>query len=152
MLMRARSLGLDESEIEIVLSLKSESAERIEFIGRLIVSANALTPAIDSGTVLLRQLPDVPLWTGNELSFEHRTIKRFRRPARNQQMVLAVFQEEGWPRRIDNPIPADEKCDAQLRLHDSIKSLNRNHILDPSPIRFRGDGTGTGVIWEIVVE
>jgi hypothetical protein len=37
---------------------------------------------------------------------------------------------------------------ADVRLHDTIKSLNEKL----SGIRFRSDGTGDGVIWEARVE
>jgi hypothetical protein len=31
--------------------------------------------------------------------------KRFKWPATNQELVLSTFQEEGWPARIDDPLP-----------------------------------------------
>jgi len=34
------------------------------------------------------------------------------------------------------------------RLHDTIKSLNRNQTKDV--LRFKGDGTGEGILWEFV--
>ena len=58
---------------------------------------------------------------------------------------VQVFQEENWPSRIDDPLPPNEVC-PKKKLHDTIKCLNRG--LKSSPLRFRGDGTGQGVIWE----
>lgn len=151
---KANENGANLETLVIVLTVKSVNSDVLEFNGRayvdLLLTQVDLREESESGNSKTQNID--PHWNGKELWFEDRAIKRFRRPARNQQTILAVFQEEGWPKRIDNPIPANEQCDAQSRLHDTIKSLNRNHIPDPSPIRFRGDGTGTGVIWEIVSE
>ena len=66
----------------------------------------------------------------------------------NQEAVLEVFQEEGWPRRIDDPLPPLAEQDPKYRLHFTIRRLNQSqeHCL----IRFFGDGTGEGVCWEFV--
>ena len=154
LLLRANSLGLEANEFEIVLTVTGSYGEELEFDGRLlldperIVNAAIVDERFISETKGENSRHSLPFWNGKELWFKDRVVKRFRRLAQNQQTVLAVFQEEGWPERIDNPIPANDICDAQSRLHDTIKSLNRNHIPDPSPLRFRGDGTGTGVVWE----
>jgi hypothetical protein len=75
-------------------------------------------------------------------------VKQYRVPSPNQEKVLAAFQEEGWPPHIDDPLPpvADESPKDHLR--DTIRSLNssqKNRVL-----RFRGDGTGQGILWELV--
>ena len=76
-------------------------------------------------------------------------VKEFRLPAANQETILMSFEEEGWPPRIDDPLPPGPDTDSKNRLHDTIKSLNRNqkHFL----LRFMGDGTGQGIRWERVV-
>jgi hypothetical protein len=61
---------------------------------------------------------------------------------------LSAFQEDGWPHRIDDPLPPLDDIEPKCRLHDSIKRLNRHH--KDRVIRFRGDGTGEGVCWEYV--
>jgi hypothetical protein len=63
-------------------------------------------------------------------------------------IVLCAFEEEGWPARIDDPLPPQQDQDSKRRLSDTIKCLNRkqSHHL----IHFRGDGTGEGVVWERV--
>lgn len=77
-------------------------------------------------------------------------IKHFKQPAPNQEVVLASFEEEGWPVRIDNPIsPSSERC-AQQCLHDTINSLNRYQ--KSRLIRFHGDGTGQGICWQLNLE
>ncbi len=94
--------------------------------------------------------PGVPTWDTQkrELRVDAVTVKRFKWPAANQESVLAVFEEEGWPPRIDDPLPPHPDQDSKRRLSDTIKCLNRkqaNHL-----IHFHGDGTGEGVTWELV--
>jgi hypothetical protein len=75
-------------------------------------------------------------------------VKRFRVPAENQELILAAFEEEGWPKHIDDPLPVRDGIDPQTRLHDAINRLNgrqTNRLLC-----FRGNGNGTGVLWELV--
>jgi hypothetical protein len=80
-----------------------------------------------------------------ELRYNGLLVKHFKVPAPNQEMILAAFEEEGWPPRIDDPLPPQFQLDCKRRLHDTINSLNRNH--KSSGIRFMGDGTGEGVRW-----
>lgn len=90
-----------------------------------------------------------PQWnaTRRELFLGGRIVKRFRVPARNQERILSVFEEEGWAEHIHDPLPATYDIDAPTRLHDAINRLNRCQI---NPLlRFRGDGRGTGVLWEL---
>lgn len=81
-----------------------------------------------------------------ELWFGPVLVKRFRFRSPNQEMVLLAFQEEGWPVRIDDPLPPVANLTTRQRLHDAIKNLNRNQA--HREIRFAGDGTGEGVRWE----
>ncbi|MCA9067957.1 MAG: hypothetical protein KDA84_03490, partial [Planctomycetaceae bacterium] len=67
-------------------------------------------------------------------------------PAINQETVLTAFEEEGWPARIDDPLPPHGNVNPRRRLHDTIKHLNKSQHIHL--ILFRGDGTGKGVIWE----
>lgn len=94
-------------------------------------------------------VPKVPRWdaTCRELCWGLTVVKRFRLPASNQVLVLAAFEEEGWPRHIDDPLPSPFDCDPQQRLHDTIKRLNR-HQVNPL-IRFRANGSGSGIFWEL---
>lgn len=91
-----------------------------------------------------------PYWDASrrELRFDGRCVKRLRRPAPNQVLVLAVFQEEGWPPQIHDPLPPDQRVNSRVRLRDTIASLNQGQT--PLVIRFSGDGTGEGVRWERV--
>jgi hypothetical protein len=83
------------------------------------------------------------LWFGGEI------IKQFRQPAPDQETILMGFEEEGWRRRIDDPLPGNGR-DPKARLHKAIGNLNRNQRR--RLIRFRGDGTGQGILWEPVEE
>lgn len=82
-----------------------------------------------------------------ELRFRHDVVKVFKLNSPNQATILAAFEEEGWPTRIDDPLPHHSEIDPKQRLHDTIKSLNRNQ--KRRLIRFRGDGTGQGIRWEL---
>lgn len=90
-----------------------------------------------------------PKWDGSrhELTVGDRLVKKFKLPSRNQETILAAFQEEGWPARIDDPLPPHPDIDPKRRLHDTIKGLNRNQ--KNRVIRFLGDGTGEAVTWEL---
>lgn len=89
----------------------------------------------------------IPLWDAQsrELRWEAHLIKQFKVPAPNQELILAVFEEEGWPVCIDDPLSPNPAQDCKERLHDTIKSLNRNQI--QAMIHFRGNGKGSGVRW-----
>ena len=56
-------------------------------------------------------------------------IKQLRVPAKCQETVLGVFEESGWPRCIDDPLPPCNGEDTRYRLHNTIKSLNGHHLL-----------------------
>ncbi len=92
-----------------------------------------------------------PTWDADrrELRFGGRVVKQFKWPAENQERILKSFQEEGWPHRIDDPIPPKPDQSQRQRLRDAISSLNRNQ--ESRLIRFRSDGSGRGVVWELVL-
>ena len=86
-----------------------------------------------------------PKWDAQrgELVFDGPVIRRVSNLATAMHVVtlLNVFEELGWPSRIDDPLPHGSDKE---RLRDAIKSLNWGL----SKIRIRADGTGTGIIWE----
>lgn len=82
------------------------------------------------------------------LSVGGRVVKQFRVPAGNQELILAALQELGWPPHLDDPLPPVPEVDAKQRLRDTISRLNgnqRNRL-----IRFHGDGSGSGLRWELL--
>lgn len=90
----------------------------------------------------------LPKWDRDrqELKVGTTLVKRFRVPAANQEAILAAFEEESWPARIDDPLPPHHEQSPKRRLQETIKSLNRNQ--KQGLIRFLGDGSGQGVRWE----
>jgi hypothetical protein len=110
----------------------------------------ATTPSTshrDSHTSSAASRP-VPHWDCDyrEIRYDNRVVKQFKLPSPNQEAILLAFQEEGWPPRIDDPLPPHPHCDPKQRLHDTIRSLNRNQRV--RLLRFKGDGTGQGILWE----
>ncbi len=83
------------------------------------------------------------------LTINGKVARKFRWAASNQEKILMAFQEEGWPTRIDDPLPSDSEICPKRRLHDTIKCLNHGQRCKGTWfVRFRGDGTGQGVLWE----
>ncbi|MBI1900417.1 MAG: hypothetical protein HYS13_04785 [Planctomycetia bacterium] len=72
-------------------------------------------------------------------------VKRFRRPAPNQERILARFEQLGWPERIDDPLPKAGEVVPTQRLHEAVKRLNGAQLR--RLLHFWGDGTGRGVCW-----
>jgi hypothetical protein len=110
------------------------------------------------GAELVRQLdaspqrlpsPGPPRWVGSrrQLWLGPLLVKEFRQPADCQERILAAFEEEGWPARIDDPLPPQSGSNPKQHLHDTITCLNRpqRHPL----LHFGGDGTGCGVCWRL---
>ncbi len=91
-----------------------------------------------------------PIWDPErrELRVGGVVVKQFKVPAANQEAILAAFEEEGWPIRVDDPLSPQPDQEPKTRLHHTINSLNRNqqHPL----VRFTGDGSGQGVRWSLV--
>ncbi|MCG8584087.1 MAG: hypothetical protein MI757_05185 [Pirellulales bacterium] len=91
-----------------------------------------------------------PAWRSEvaELSVGGVLVKRYRVPAPNQQTILSAFEEEGWPARIDDPLPLKPEREPRRTLHDTINSLNARQV--NTLVRFVGDGSGEGVQWELI--
>ena len=90
----------------------------------------------------------LPRWDAcrRVLSFDGCVVKRFRLPAGNQEAVLSAYEEEGWPPSIDDPLPHVPGQRPKERLHVTIRHLNARQ--ENRVLRFRGNGTGEGVLWE----
>jgi hypothetical protein len=72
------------------------------------------------------------------------TIREIKRPktAKNIVAILDAFQEEGWPYKVDDPLPGGPNG---VRLARAIRSLNDNL----RQIKFHGDGSGEGISWDV---
>jgi hypothetical protein len=117
-----------------------------EAASRTRITATAPTPIAGTGDCRMRQL--TPVWDNqrHQLRVGDKIVKQFKWLATNQELLLRAFQEEGWPARIDDPLPGKPGQTPKRRLHDTIKCLNRNQA--NRLLHFRGDGTGEGVVWE----
>jgi hypothetical protein len=88
-----------------------------------------------------------PRWDADRRSvwLGERELKRYRRPAPNQEQILAAFEEEGWPPRIDDPLEPGKLRDTLPDLNETIK----NEMIEQPSLRFEADGTGKGILWSI---
>lgn len=79
----------------------------------------------------------------------HLIVKHYQRPSLSQYKVLAAFEEQGWPARINDPLPSiNEMEQGQIRdeLRTTVLELNRAQY-GQTQIRFRIDETGHGILW-----
>jgi hypothetical protein len=92
----------------------------------------------------------LPCWDAQrrELRYKGLLVKQFKQPAESQEIILGAFEEEGWPPRIDDPLPPQRDQDPKRHLHVTITNLNRHQ--KHRVIRFAGDGTGRGICWEVL--
>jgi hypothetical protein len=129
-----RNLSLDRAALEI---------------GRKL---DMLTPATYDW--LLRELgeqgpaagaADYPAWDRDRrtLSFKGEVVRSIRSVtvAKHVTTILDAFENRGWPRRIDDPLPG--YADKQ-RLREAVANLN----VGLTGIRFYSDGSGKGIIWQ----
>jgi hypothetical protein len=95
-----------------------------EFARRLLAGANGKAESRGGGR---KGKPPRPRWVAEdgELWCQGECLKRFRNDAAGQRRLLDAFEEAGWPRRIENPLPRDRKRNRKRWLHDTIGDLNR---------------------------
>jgi len=88
-----------------------------------------------------------PRWDAGagELWWRGRMVKRLRVDAANQAAVLAAFEAQGWPGRIDDPLPAG--AGAKRRRWETVRVLNAR--LPAQSFRFRTAGRSAGIRWEV---
>lgn len=86
-----------------------------------------------------------PRWNADlgELKFGNSTT-RVRRSAKNVWKILSAFQEEGWPTRIDDPLPGGKQ---DTRLRETVRTLNAACSRKSLLLRFESDGSGEGICW-----
>jgi hypothetical protein len=83
------------------------------------------------------------------LKYGGKVVKGFHQKSSNQVLVLAAFQELGWPHHMDDPLVPVKGIDPKHRLRFTIWRLN-NHQ-ENRLIKFLGDGTGQGIRWKHVL-
>ena len=128
--------------------------EEVEWEARLPIAGMSVDQAHGAMEVVAR-LIDIaelkPRWDAEsrELWVGPYLVKRIKHyKISNQELVLVTFQELDWMRRVDDPLPPSD-IPQKRRLAETITALNSNHITREA-IRFRGDGTGKGIKWEIL--
>jgi hypothetical protein len=89
----------------------------------------------------------VPHWDAGrrQLWYRDQLVKWYRAPAASQETILATFEEDGWPPRIDDPLSRVDGHDPHERLHEAVKGLNRGQVV--RLLVFRRDGASQGVMW-----
>jgi hypothetical protein len=80
------------------------------------------------------------------LSWGRHVLKCFRQPSPNQELILAAAEEMAWPEWFDDPLPRVQGTNPKIRLHDTIKALNRHQ--ESHIVHFKGAGLGTRVGWD----
>lgn len=96
----------------------------------------------------------LPVWdaTNRELWFDREVVKQLARHADAQQVVLAHFQQAGWPEEVTNPFSGPWRK-AVRRLRDTVRSLNASTVLtlnaghDQPPLQFETRASGRRVAW-----
>jgi hypothetical protein len=107
-------------------------------------------PSVVPQAVAVPKSAHLPRWDTDDrtLYVGDLIVKEYRVRSPNQEAVLSAFQEEQWPHYIDDPLSPVPDQSPKQRLRDTVKRLNenqKNHL-----IRFRGDGTGERVRWELI--
>jgi hypothetical protein len=105
------------------------------------------SPPVERGGIYALSGQNLPNWDGElrVLTLCGLVVKRFQTPAESQELILTTFHEDGWPARIDDPLRGRQNHSSRDRLHDVVRSLNRNQR--EGRIRFSRDGKGLGVCW-----
>jgi len=115
-----------------------------------LVGLIAALPARKNGAASGKIACPKPRWHARQLWWNGFLVKKFRVPAPSQELILAAFEEDGWLKRIDDPLPRLRGSDASDRLGEAVRGLNRRQ---KNPyVLFERDGTGSGVIWDVPVE
>ncbi|MEI8211022.1 MAG: hypothetical protein WCI02_02660 [Planctomycetota bacterium] len=109
------------------------------------MNSNAPGQCQASETIAFRSKPSWNRMT-RCLEFDGKLVKRFSVPAPIQEMILSVFQEEGWPTIIDDPLPPIACHDSKQRLRDTVRCLNRSHR-EKDLIKFCTVDNGESIQW-----
>ena len=113
-----------------------------------MLGQQAAAPGRSQGTATER--PVLPLWklASRQLCVDTLVLHEFPRRAVNQVRVVTVFQEDGWPERVDIPLPDTAEGTAGRHLKDAVVALNRGQRVRLLHFRFHTDDDGESVSWE----
>ncbi len=100
-------------------------------------------PSDDSRGDQRKDSPPTPRWDGvtRTLWLGDKRLHVWKKWAMNQHRLLDEFQAAGWPPRLPSKLSGE-------RLKDTVGELNDN--LEDTPLRFRRDGSGCGVTWQVI--
>ncbi len=73
-------------------------------------------------------------------------IRKYKLAAANQFPILDSFQELGWPKTIDDPIPPKTKVDPVKRVNSTVTALNEGIT---GGLKFSSANAGKGFSWSI---
>jgi hypothetical protein len=95
------------------------------------------------------QVPVLPHYDADlrRLTYGGLLVKELPDAAVNQEVVLLAFEEEGWPRAIDDPLPGVDGLDPRQRLKDTVTRLN--HCQREVLMVFHRCGRSSRVWWEV---
>ena len=135
--------SLCSQELTVLSALRRNELARAVAVVRAIPGGEAAICESEAA----RAPSGFPAWNGElrELSFGGTVCKRYKQPAPQQTRILEVFQETGWPAKIDDPLPFATEQKRRDRLANAVKGLNAQ---DPALLRFELDGTSQGIIWK----
>jgi hypothetical protein len=94
----------------------------------------------------------VPQWNGQlrQLQLRGELVKAFTSPADEQEAILQVFQEQGWPKSIDNPLSRKKtKKVRHKQLENIVRRLNGNQR--SRRLRFHVCDKGRKIWWEEIL-
>jgi hypothetical protein len=85
----------------------------------------------------------IPVWndSAGELRLNGELVREVVPRAKNVRLILNAFQEDGWPIRVDSPLPGGRNSRA---LREAVRNL-KDRI---TRIEFFCDGKGEGVRWQ----
>jgi hypothetical protein len=143
-----REMGLPPGSRAAINPLQDSAARQqpdaARCAGRADAASTIQAPAERAAAVRAAAPPVVPSWNKSigELRFRGVVIRKVRIMARpsNIQIILNSFEEQGWPERIDNPLPGGVDQD---RLNSALQSL-RQGLRD---IRFQMREGARAITW-----
>jgi hypothetical protein len=116
------------------------------FLGTLVPDAPPQPFAAILDNFLLGPLQPHYDEDGRLFGWGRHILNQFSQPAGNQTLTLLDAEEQSWPAWMDDPLPPrNTGRKTKVRLHDTIKDINRGQKL--RFIRFKGNGTGRRLGW-----
>jgi len=107
-----------------------------------------VTPVV-RGAAAPKDKKEKPHWDAGSLKlwYKGRLIKKFHTPAETQTVVLAAFEEEGWPDLIDDPLPPKANLRPKRRVRQTVIALNDSHKTKRQMMYFTSERFGEAIGW-----